>query len=120
MSRTKKCDKENPPTTAGDWVGARQVYPGNGPKRKIMNPDKFHIYRASNDHGLFAITVSEYMAKLPPCPGDGKWEQFKVVVETGQQRVGFSEEEAKKDIMKQGYHLCKVDVKVEEIVNVSR
>ena len=120
MSRTKKCDKELPPTTAGDWVGARQVYPGNGPKRKIMNPDKFHIYRASNNHGLFAITFSQYMAKLPPCPGDGIWEQFKVVIETGQQRIGFSEEEAKKDIMKQGYHLCKVEVKVEEIVNVSR
>ena len=120
MSRTKKYNKENPPTTAGDWVGARQVYPGNGPKRKIMNPDKFHIYRASNDHGLFAITFSKNMAKLPPCKGDGKWEPFKVVVETGQKRVGFSEEKAKKDIMKQGYHLCGVEVKVEEIVNVSR
>lgn len=70
----------------------------------------FHVYRSSTDSSLFAVVAEKDEALLPPCPGDGEWRYFKRFPETGQPRVGFSEQEAKSDIRKKGYHLNRIDI----------
>ena len=94
-------------TTARDWVGAAVRIPGTNPSPK-PNGTKFHIYRAPHFLLTFAVTNGR---KPPARVGLGRsidWELVKTVDESGQRRIGFSEEEAKKAIAKKGYLLVKL------------
>jgi hypothetical protein len=94
-------------TTARDWVGAAVRMPGSHPTPK-KNGTKFHIYRAPHARLTFAVTGG---LKPPANVGLGRsidWELVKTVEETGQRRIGFSEEEAKKAISTKGYLLVKL------------
>ena len=118
--KRKNIDPEIPPTMRADWIGAAKVLPGQRKAAKGANPVTFDIYRASSDHGLFAVTAAKDRSKLPDCPRDGHWEHFKTFTETGQPRVGLSEAEAKVDIKKAGFHLTRIDVADRETIEQPR
>lgn len=101
-------DPENPPTRPADWVGARIVIPPEPAADKIPGGVIFHIFRASTDHALFAITDRAKPKRFPPAPNGGTWQLFKKVPEIGRRRVGFSETKAKADIARYGYHLASI------------
>lgn len=110
MARQKKFDPDIPPTSPGDWTGAAVVYPGERRAAPVPGGMTFHIFRASTNSGLFVITDRDDASVLPNCPRGGQWRAFKILPETGQRRVGFTEAEAKADILKRGFHLVEVDI----------
>ncbi len=94
-------------TSARDWIGAAVRMPGTHPLPK-PNGMKFHIYRAHGARLTFAVTDGP---KPPAQVGLGRsmaWELMKIVRETGQRRVGFTEADAKKAIAEKGYLLVKL------------
>jgi hypothetical protein len=95
--------------TPGNWVGARKVLPGAA-ARAVKGGLTFHVFRASTDHGLFLVADRAAVSAPPPATG-GTWQKFKTLRETGQPRIGFSESEAKRDIARKGYHLCRVAIR---------
>ncbi len=103
------------PTEPEDWVGAA-LRPGGerGPLQARPGGIVFHVFRASNDHSLFAVTDKRESGILPECPEGGEWEFFKRFSETGQPRIGFSEKDARTHIDKQGYHLNRVTIETGE------
>lgn len=113
MVRKKPIDPEIPPTTREDWLGAIKGDRLRARKTIVPNPTTFHIFRASTVPSMFGVTDADDSGKLPPCPDGGEWIYFKRFEESGQQRVGLSEAEAKADIRKQGYHIARTDVLVE-------
>ncbi|HEX9702349.1 MAG TPA: hypothetical protein VGA19_05815 [Rhodospirillales bacterium] len=115
MVNPKHDDTEIPETKPEDWVGAA-IRPGGerGPLRAKPGGMTFHVYRATNDHLLFAVVDKSDPAAFPPCPKGGTWEFFKTVPETGHRRIGFSEKEARADIERQGYHLNRISIELGE------
>lgn len=109
MKRPSQIDPENPPTQASDWIGAWVLQAGERRAPPVPGGVMFHIFRASKDPDLFAITDRQDPSGLPNCPG-GEWRLFKVVPETGQRRVGFTEAAAKADILRNGYHLVNMQL----------
>jgi hypothetical protein len=71
---------------------------------------RFHVYRATEDDDVFLIADHGELARLPPCPA-GTWRPFRILLETGKPRIGFSESEAKRDIARQGYHMVRVQAR---------
>ncbi|MEE9544313.1 MAG: hypothetical protein V3V55_01780 [Rhodospirillales bacterium] len=114
MGKNGIIEADDAPTEPTDWIGAAEVRPGE--TRPAIKPGAtiFHVYRSSTDSSLFAATDNDDRSRLPPCPGGGKWEFFKCFSETGQTRIGFSEEDAKRDIRKMGYHLDRIDIETAE------
>jgi len=115
MERATDFNKaDDAPTEPSDWIGAAKARPGE--KKRPITPETtmFHVYRSSADASLFAITDSDDQTKLPPCPNGGTWELFRRFPETGQPRIGFSEEDAMRDIHKTGYHLNRIDLETAE------
>ena len=111
MTKPKSDDTDIPETKPEDWTGAAIRRGGaRGPLRAKPGGMIFHIFQASDDSGLFAVSDSGDGVRLPPCPGRGAWVPFKAVPEAGTPRVGFSETAAKADIEKQGYHLLRVGI----------
>jgi hypothetical protein len=100
--------RDNPPTRAADWIGARIVIPPEPAADKVAGGIVFHIFRASSDPALFAIADRAKPKTFPPAPNGGTWQLFKKVPEIGRRRVGFSETQAKADIARYGYHLASI------------
>ncbi len=109
MKQRRSADLDIPPRAPSDWIGAWVLQAGERRAPPIPGGFEFHIFRASTNPALFAITDRRNPAVLPNCPGGGEWRLFKVVPETGQRRVGFSEAEAKSDIKRMGFHLAMLD-----------
>ncbi len=84
------------------------VIPPEPAADKIPGGVMFHIFRASTDPGLFAIADRARPKRFPPAPNGGEWQLFKKVPEIGRRRVGFSEAQAKADIIRYGYHLASI------------
>ena len=114
MTSRKPVDSEAPPTECEGWIGAAVVRGPETTGTNIADPIAFHIFRAANEGALFAVTDSQDPSKLPTLPNNGEWIFFKWFTETGQERIGLSETEAKADIEKQGYHLSRVRIEVRE------
>jgi hypothetical protein len=112
MTTKTKIDPEIPATAPSDWVGARKVLPGVAP-RAVKGGLTFHVFRASTDHRLFLVADRAAVSAPPPATG-GTWQKLKTLRETGQPRIGFSEAEAKRDIVRKGYHLCRVGIRTSE------
>jgi hypothetical protein len=72
---------------------------------------KFHIYASVSNPHTYLILTSPDALETAPKPKRGEWHLFKTVPEIGRPRIGFSEEEAKSDIAKQGYHLIGVSIR---------
>jgi hypothetical protein len=107
MTTSNGADSADRRITARDWVGAAVRIPGVRPSPK-KNGTKFHIYRAPHARLTFAVTDGP---KPPARVGLGRsidWELVKTVEESGQRRIGFSEEQAKKAISAKGYLLVKL------------
>ena len=98
------------PTEPADWIGAAEVRPSDPTPARSPGAIMFQTYRASTDSCLSVIIGGDDRSRLPPCPGSGSWEFFKRFPETGQPRIGFSEDEAKSDIRNHGYHVNRVDI----------
>lgn len=104
MPTANRSDISTRRTTTRDWVGAAVRLPGVKPAPK-RNGKTFHIYRAPRARLIFAVTDGP---KPPAKVGLGRsvdWQLLKTVEETGQRRVGFSEDEAKRAIAEKGYLL---------------
>ena len=100
---------DDAPTRPEDWIGAAEVRAG--PRRtRAANAMMFHVYRASDDSSLFAVIVESDQSLLPDRPENGTWRFFKSFPETGQPRIGFSEQEAKADIRDHGFHVNRIDI----------
>jgi hypothetical protein len=54
---------------------------------------------------LFVVTDGTEPSQFVDCPDDGLWRPFKAFRETGEQRIGLSETEARHDIGRRGFHL---------------
>ncbi len=96
-------------TTARDWIGAVVRTPGSG-RQSRPNGAEFHIFRAPGFRLTFAVTNGP---KPPARAGLGRsvaWEFVKTVSGSGQRRIGFSDDEAKKAIAEKGYLLVKLNV----------
>ena len=115
MAKKQASDDEIPPTSRDDWFGAAKVYRGDTQQEKISSAMTFYTFRASTDSSLFALIDVADPSKLPPCPKNGAWIQFKTIKETGQPRMGFSEVEAKMDIKKKGYHIANIQIIARDI-----
>ena len=108
MATSNETDSLDRRTTARDWVGAAVRTPGTARPSPKKNGTKFHIYRAPHARLTFAVTNGP---KPPARVGLGRsidWELVKTVEESGQRRIGFNEEEAKKAISTKGYLLVKL------------
>ncbi len=107
MSGKRSTNEFDGPTRREDWLGAAEVRPNQEKRDPGNNPMMFHVFRSTNEHSLFVVTDKED-AIFPDCPDGGSWAFLKKFKETGQPRIGFSEEEARKDIEKNGYHLNRI------------
>ncbi|MEE8393501.1 MAG: hypothetical protein V3R66_04090 [Rhodospirillales bacterium] len=114
MGKNDNIKAEDAPTDPTDWIGAAVVRPGEKRRDITSETTMFHVYRSSKDTSLFVIIDCDNQSKLPECPGNGTWEFFKRFPETGQPRIGFSEEYAKRDIHESGYHLNRIDIETAE------
>ena len=104
MTIRQKIDPEIPPTSYIDWVGA-SIRTGVRRPEPIEGGVMFHLYRSSANPGLMIATNDGLTAQRVNCPNGGQWIRLKSFPETGVQRVDFSEESAKADILKYGFHL---------------
>jgi hypothetical protein len=110
IEERKLLDEDDAPTEPEDWIGAAEVRPGNE-TNPISGPImEFNIYRSSKDDTLFAVLDHEDKSSLPDCPDSGVWKFFKKLVETAQKRIGFSEQDARRDIKNHGYHLSQITI----------
>ena len=100
---------DNAPTRPEDWIGAAEVRAGQR-RLRAAGTMMFHVYRASDDSSLFAVIAENNQTLLPGRPGNGTWRFFKSFPETGQPRIGFSEQEAKADIRDHGHHVNRIDI----------
>ena len=69
-----------------------------------------HALRDDLRRALRLLRDSE---RLPACPR-GSWQLFKTPQENGKPRVGFSEEEAKRGIARDGYYLFRLQLVMRE------
>ena len=111
MASTKKApqweaDAEEGPASS---IGATLVRPNE--RVRPVSDLKFHIYSSVSNPRVFLILASPLALEKAPKPKRGEWYLFKIVPEIGRPRIGFSEEEAKDDIAKQGYHLIGVSIR---------
>ena len=109
MARSKVLaqNDDNPPTVReSDWTGAEVLRAGEQHARPVTQ-FRFHVYRASCDQDVLLIAAHGDVERLPRCPA-GVWRPFRVLPETGKPRIGFSEVDAKDEILRQGYHLVRI------------
>ena len=116
MPQKSNFDRDAPATEPEDWVGAAKGFHRKGKHQASADAMTFYIFQTSNDSSAFAITDEDDTGKLPACASNGEWRLFKVVEETGQPRVGFSEADAKTGIEENGYFLTRVEVATRESV----
>ena len=114
MPRSRMTDDPKPTRRGSDWTGAELVRPGEPhSSRPSAGGMTFHVLRASNQPDEFLVT-DEAGSAHPPKRRSGTWLPFRVLRETGRPRVGFSEEDAKRDIASKGFHHVKVSVRMRE------
>ena len=114
MPRTRMNDDPKPTRRGSDWTGAELVRPGEPhSSRPVAGGMTFQVFRASNEPDEFLVTDQEGASRLPRRRA-GTWLPFRALPETGRPRVGFSEEEAKRDIASKGFHVVKVSVRMRE------
>ncbi len=104
MTARRKIDPEAPPTNYLDWVGA-YVRTGLRRPEPIEGGMMFHLYRSSANPGLMIATDGELPTQRVNCPNGGQWITLKSFPEAGVQRADFSEEGARADILRYGFHL---------------
>lgn len=75
----------------------------------------FYLFKHTLDKSIVGVTGEPTGAKLPVLPGNGQWEPFTKFEESGRPRVGFSEEQARADIEKRGYHLARTEIRVSRV-----
>jgi hypothetical protein len=100
---------DTPTVRDSDWTGA-EVLRGGERHAQPVSLLLFHVYRASDDDDVFVIADHGDASRLPSCPA-GTWQPFRILPETGKPRIGFSEQEAKRDIARQGHHLIRVQAR---------
>lgn len=97
-----------------DWFGARV----NNTGETFAAPhheDQMEFYVWKNPYNDFMYLITPDMTVPEGIEGldSNSWQFLRKFAETGKPRVGFSEENAKKDIKKRGYHLVTVRVRTE-------
>ena len=114
MPRPRMTDDPKPTRRGSDWAGAELIRAGEPhSSRPLARGATFHVFRASNEPDEFLVTDAAGAAH-PPRRRSGTWILFRVLPETGRPRVGFSEEDAKRDISSKGFHVVKVSVRMRE------
>mgnify|MGYP006446671081 CR=1 FL=1 len=99
-----------------DWIGARVVHPSAPPDNALGGGGDagdlltFFVWKCSADRRLYLITGAETLPDNAPICPKGHWHFVKSVREEGRHRVGFSEADAKRDIMKDGFHAVRLDI----------
>jgi hypothetical protein len=91
-----------------DWTGAQIVRNGEPASRREAGKTAFVVWRNEDNPVYYLITPERERPRLPDPFERLTWDYVKTVWESGGQRVGFSEAEAKRDFEGRGFHLLRI------------